>query len=436
MATFFICYLLVVAKAISPPRWLSAFLLYALLLAGLYTKVVMVTAVPVGIMLNSLMTNQTLVATVKSHWKLHIVPLAFGLMLVLAMVPMLMRSEAGIGFGGDAPAAGIYLMSSFRAFAMYLGLAVWPSSLTIDRGPHFITDWKFAVPYAIGFVVYFGLACFAWRTGFGRYPLRRCLGWLMLSPLFILAPTSSIVPTADPVFEHRFYLPLAFVISTVAFGSYGFLALRFGRSRIYRKVVLGLAVVILVLLAFRSSVRARDYASSVQVWRSALLVDAENARAAQNFVAALQHAELEAQLVAELKSLIVQSDRRGQRIDALAHQLAKAHLRRAEPEIAYPMLVEVTKRSTPVENLLTDRQRREVGERWFDLAVASAQLGRAPEGVQAIRQTLLATPNDSIAHAMAGDLFSAVGDLEAAERHWKMFQHLSPALGSRGSEGH
>lgn len=435
MSMFFLCYLIVIATSRGRNRWLNTMMAYLCLVFGIHSKVVMVAAVPVGILLDGLMTNLTVKQVLRANWQLHLVPLIGVLLLAIAMIPMLLAGRAGIGFGGDAPPPGTYLMSSFRSFACYLGLTFWPASLAIDRGPYFITTWYEGVPYMACFAIYAGLACCAWVTGFPRRPVRRCLGWLMLSPLLVLAPTSSIVPTADPLFEHRFYLPLAFVISAVVFGGYELFVLRLGHMRGHRRVAVALLVLVLAGLAARSSVRARDYATSIQIWRSALMVDADNARASQNFVASLQDAELDADVVSELTSLIVYADTRGQRVDALAHQLAKAHLRQAEPHVALPILMELTKRATPAEKLLTDRQRREVGERWFDLAVASAQLGRATEGVQAIRQTLLATPNDPIAHAMAGDLLSAVGDREAAERHWQMSQYFSPGPRSRGSEG-
>lgn len=426
MSMFLLCYLMVVATNRSRPRWHSAMMAYFCLACGIHSKIVMITAVPVGLLLDALISNATVKQVLKANWQLHLVPLLGAILLAIALIPMLLAGQAGIGFGGDAPPAGIYLMSSFRSLAIYVGLTFWPASLAIDRGPHFITDWSQAAPYAIGLAIYAGLACFAWKTGFGKKPARRLLAWLMLSPLFILAPTNSFVPTADPVFEHRFYLPLAFVISAVVLVGYGLSTRQFGHLKHFQTVAFIVVGFIIGSFAIRSSIRARDYASSMQVWRSALMVDGDNARAAQNFVASMQESDLESGISYELKSLIVYADMRGQRIDALAHQLAKVHLRRAEPEVAFPILAEVAKRSTPVENLITDRQRREVGERWFDLAVASFQFGRGADGVRAIQQTLLATPNDPFAHAMAGDLYEAVGNQEAANRHWQLAQELAP----------
>ena len=427
MSMFFLCYLLVVATIRSRPQWISALTAYLFLVCGIHSKIVMIAAVPVGLLLDALLSNTSVKQVLKTNWQLHLIPLLGAFLLAIALIPMLLAGQAGIGFGGDAPPTKIYLLSSFRSLSIYLGLTFWPASLAIDRGPHFITDWSQASPYAIGVTIYVGLACFAWRRRFGKNTTRRLLGWLMLSPLFILAPTSSFVPTADPVFEHRFYLPLGFIISAVVLAGYEISFKRFGHLGYFRKATVATVSLIVVILSIRASIRARDYASSIQAWRSALMVDGDNARAAQNFVAAVQEAGLETNLPRELKWLISFAGERGQRVDVLAHQLAKIHLRQAEPDIALPILTEVTRRSVPVVDLITDRQRREVGERWFDLAVANTQLGRYAEGVQAIKQVLLATPNDPFAHAMAGNLFESIGDQEAAKRHWAMAQQLASA---------
>jgi tetratricopeptide (TPR) repeat protein len=419
MSMFFLCYLIVVATSRSRPRWISAMMAYLCLACGIHTKVVMIAAVPVGLLLDALLSNASVKQVLKTNRQLHLIPLLGAFLLAIALIPMLLAGQAGIGFGGDAPPTEIYLMSSFRSLAIYLGLTFWPASLAIDRGPHFITDWSQASPYAIGVAIYVGLACFAWSSGFGKNTTRRLLGWLMLSPLFILVPTSSFVPTADPVFEHRFYLPLAFIVSAVVLMGYEISFKRFGDLGYFRKASVAMVSLIVVMLSIRASIRGRDYASSIQAWRSALMVDGDNARAAQNFVATLQRQERDHEIADEIIKLMVIADSRGGNVEALAHQLAKDYLRNGKADKALPILSEVVSRSQPFEALITDRQRREFGERWFDLAIACTVLNRPTEGIDAILQTLRVSPRDPFAHALAADIYEMVGDQDLASRHRK-----------------
>jgi tetratricopeptide (TPR) repeat protein len=425
MTTFFICYLLIIAYQIEAPSWFAAGLLYGCLIAGLYAKVVMVAAVPVGMLLSALLSNQSVMSAVKSHWRFHIAPLLGGVLVAGSLLPLLLRAETGVGFGGDSPPVYVYLLSNLRSICAYFGLAVWPASLSIDRNPHFITNIREASPFAFGVLVYLVLAWFAWKNRHPVAPANRLLGFLMLTPVLILAPTSSFIPTADVMFEHRFYLPLAFVIWASGLCFLCLLLPRITGLRYSPKLFVPLVGLLIGGLACRSWVRAADYASAEKVWREALIVDPANARGAQNFVATLQRQERDREIADEIIKLMVIADSRGGNVEALAHQLAKDYLRNAKADKALPILAEVVSRSQPFESLITDRQRREFGEKWFDMAIACTILNRPKEGINAILQTLRVSPTDPFAHALAADLYEAVGEQTLASQHRKASEELA-----------
>jgi len=87
----------------------------------------------------------------------------------------------------------------------YLRLLVWPTQQTIEYDWPLATRWASAtvVVPAIGWLIVLSLLGWLVRTG-----RRAAAFWLGLA-LLALAPSSSIVPIADLVFEHRMYLPLA-----------------------------------------------------------------------------------------------------------------------------------------------------------------------------------------------------------------------------------
>ena len=112
------------------------------------------------------------------------------------------------------------------------------------------------------------------RHGLGRRPWLGFLGaWL----LAILAPTSSVVPLADTMFEHRMYLPLVAVVVLAV------LALRLGRGRWGLVAGAGLVVAFAGMTVRRNA----DYRSELTLWRDTVAKRPSNVRAHYTLGAAL-----------------------------------------------------------------------------------------------------------------------------------------------------
>lgn len=113
--------------------------------------------------------------------------------------------QGSTGFGLDSSSPMKYFLIECGVVLRYLGLSVWPHPLVFDYGwalPGPPRD--FAAPLAI--LVALGAATLwaLWR--------RPAMGFLGASFFIILAPTSSFMPTVEPCWEYRMYLPLAAVL--------------------------------------------------------------------------------------------------------------------------------------------------------------------------------------------------------------------------------
>lgn len=158
-----------------------------------------------------------------------------------------------------------YWMTQCPVILHYLRLAFWPSPLTIDYGwpaAAFAEAWP-----AIMAVVFFLIAAVValWK--------RKPEGFLGTCFFLMLAP-SSVIPLPDPAFEHRMYLPLAFVILltvTALARAQGWAMKRGNRIIIqkgpYSTLVMMIPVMTLALsfwiLTFQ---RNHDYRSAMVIW--------------------------------------------------------------------------------------------------------------------------------------------------------------------------
>lgn len=114
------------------------------------------------------------------------------------------RPVPTVGFEVKTVSASTYALTQARVVWKYLRLYLFPVGLTVDHdvGP----SWGLLTPpstllalLALGLT----LGVLAWLTVRGNRPALWALGFFLL-----LAPSSSIVPISDFMFEHRTYFPL------------------------------------------------------------------------------------------------------------------------------------------------------------------------------------------------------------------------------------
>jgi tetratricopeptide (TPR) repeat protein len=165
-----------------------------------------------------------------------------------------------------------YALSQPRAIVHYLRLVFFPHPLCLDYG------WKASatageiVPAALIILALLGATVWASAR-------RPALGFALSAFFLLLAPTSSLMPLEDILFEHRMYLPLAALLALVVIGVH--LLLRRlvpanGPRRIFGAFLVCVPV---VLLAISTVLRNADYASPVGMWEKVLALRPDNYRA-------------------------------------------------------------------------------------------------------------------------------------------------------------
>ncbi len=229
--------------------------------------------------------------------------------LVLAWLVVQNPRAASVGVGVQGWSSWLYFKTQCAVVVHYLRLAFVPWPLCLDYG------WPPASSLVRVLPQMLLLASLAGLTIWGLVRLRAAAfagTWFFL----ILAPTSTVVPIATEVAaEHRMYLPLAGVVAMVVVGGYAVLArwLRLTNHsadtaarphgpwrpmiRAVLVVISALAVAGCVSLTQR---RNADYRSAETIWAADVAHRPLDARARNNYGAALlrdgRFAEAERQL--------------------------------------------------------------------------------------------------------------------------------------------
>jgi Flp pilus assembly protein TadD len=263
-----------------------------------------------------------------TRWPLHLALAATWLVLVALLAQ---RETAGAGLDvGIGPLD--YVRTQLGVTWHYLRLLVWPVNQTIEYDWPLATDWwtpTVVVP-AIGWVAI--LAMLVWLRRSGRNAAAVWLGLALLT----LAPSSSVVPIADLVFEHRMYLPLAGFAVLAALAGVGL------ARRAPRVIAVGALVAVLALAAATIE-RNRLWHDPVTLWEDALAKAPTKPRIFRNLISAYEergdHADA-ARIAAKETSVFEKLHRARPRDPEVLTALADAYARRGRLDDALALLVE------------------------------------------------------------------------------------------------
>ncbi|TWU07967.1 tetratricopeptide repeat protein [Stieleria varia] len=234
----------------------------------------------------------------RSRWHWYAVltaPLIVGLFV---FVPRLLRTRhaegSTIGFGIDGFTPWSYLTSQPVVFLRYLRLSVLPIGQSLDYG------WipsRSPTNQMIGAIAWLGLLLL---VGWLFMRFRRA-SVLVIGMLVILAPTSTLLPLQDIIFEHRFYLPLAFLTACIVGVIVHRLAIRnadHDAPSMQRLAVqaLTVALVLAVPLGWLTTERNLDYTLAARLYAQDCRVNPDNPRAWFSLANSMDFDEIEPKL--------------------------------------------------------------------------------------------------------------------------------------------
>ncbi|WP_146582129.1 tetratricopeptide repeat protein [Neorhodopirellula pilleata] len=410
-------------------RWLIVAGIFFVI--GLWSKTVMVTALAVG----PLFDRAFLAADWRMVWKrrgwLYGVPLAASVVAVVTLLPGLLRGDANVGFGGDAPPALPHIAAQADIVFRYLGMSLFPIGLNIDHGLTVPQPWVQFLPQIMsalavvisGFVAgYFGY----WKLAF-----------FLLAPLFILAPTSSFIPTADLLVEHRMYLPLACIVTGSVFGA-RLLARRLRHSglpmtnRIHRPVrwVAISSLPIVMLFSWGTWSRAHDYQSGSRLWYRSLIENPANPRAAQNLVnTATEEISSEALMQLYVDALASAQQRALPTsiiLGRIGEELVKANRAVEATQVLQRSIAGDPTQEDFANRFYPPSTREEYASHHINHALALMQLGRIDEAAADLEVAFRIHDQSPLARAIAGDLMQKAGNPESAIVHFQRALQLRP----------
>jgi tetratricopeptide (TPR) repeat protein len=377
--------------SLRPDSWRG--LAWGLCLLGMGTKEIMVTVPPLLILFDATFVADGWGDAVRRRWRIHAAMLATlaGFVALFYWGVVRARSHGDVFY--DASARWSYLLTQPQALLLYLRMTVIPWPLCLDYKWPLVETWR-QVLWQAPLVA--SMAAFSAYGACRRQPWAFCSAWFFV----ILAPTSSLIPLQDVVFEHRMYLPLAGALAFAIVGTGSLAAhLPAGRACALRwagGTLLGLAIPVLASLSW---VRNQDYRTEETMWRDVIRKRPDNYRAyvACSTAFLQDHRTVEAMRMSQA-ALARLPDYTGIPYDELM-RLRRAH--QNMPIAEYAMLRN-------------------------NLGAAYLALDRHAEALAQFREAVRVLPQAAWAHSNVAKALYFAGEVKAAIDTWRVALSIAP----------
>lgn len=183
------------------------------------------------------------------------------------------------GPGGMAFTRKQYLLTQFSVLLTYLRLFFWPAGQNIDWDYPLASNF-FALKTVSSFLFLLLLLVLA----FLAYRGVRLISLGIIAFFITLAPTSSIIPLRDVIFEHRMYLAVAFLAMGCVHGySRGLEGINTISPRRYALGIFTSIIVLLPLLSGLTYARNEVWLSELSLWADAVKKSPNKARVRSNY---------------------------------------------------------------------------------------------------------------------------------------------------------
>lgn len=387
----------------------SSVLLCAL---GMGCKAVIVTAAPVILAYDRIFLARGWGEIIRRRWWLYVAFASTGLLLlVFGAIQGIVdptpqhNTTMGLGYKGTTPVG--YLLTQFGVLLYYLRLSLWPHPLCIDY------DWPFASSLMTWIPQMLVILSLVWLTCWAL--LRRPgLGFLGIWFFLILAPTSSVLPIKDALFEHRMYLPLAAIIVGVVLGADVVLRRLVTRRNLghssHQTWAVALATLTVVALIVTTARRNTAYASQTSMWKDVVSKRPDNDRAHYNLGTFFLHEKRPKKAADSLrKSLAINPEQA-----AAEYNLGKAL---AQQGMHHEAIEHYEKALALNSNF---------HEAYNNLGNAHIRLGNVATGLRNLEESLWIDPTYTEAHYNLGTTLVSIGRFEEGITHLHTARELEP----------
>ncbi len=269
---------------------------------GLLSKEIFATAPLAVLLFDRLVTREKWLDVLKLRWLAYLLmalPFLWFIPTVSRFFDPVKTAGGAMGFGMKGPSSWEYLRTQPEIIWHYIGLVFWPRDLCFDyvwrvqSNPWIYFSLGGVIVTIISAALFGYYRSIATTKSSSTSPAEAATAessgyaiglasWMTLTFFFILAPTSSIVPIRDLAFEHRMYLPSAFVVAAVILISWSLMRRMLESSKQPNVLRLGIGtmtIAVLLMLGFRTHLRNLDYQSGQRLWQSAVEASPVNPRA-------------------------------------------------------------------------------------------------------------------------------------------------------------
>lgn len=416
MGLFYLLTLYGAARAAEGAR-LGGAIAIAAFAAGMWTKEVMVTAPMVALLLDRGFFAGSFAEALRRRWWMYA-----GLAAVFVGTFGLWAAWGLLQISGEGSSAGFgmpllnwwqYLLSQGEIILHYLRLSIWPHPLVLDY--QWLPAWYAAKVSTTRLVLdlILPVAAVALLLGVSVWGLVRNTWWGFAGFAFfaILSVSSSVIPIADVIFEHRMYLSLACVLTLIVVG--GWLLLRTLMDARQAAAAGGaLTAIVALLFAGMTLTRNFEYASAVSIWRTVTERAPHNPRGWHNLGEALgsvgQRDEAMAAYERALAIVPTFSDAH--------HNLGQIWMDMGRPDRALPQFQQAVRHAP-----------KDAASR-YGLATALASLGRLDEAMLQIDEALDLAPDLAKAHDLRGTIYARKGRPDDAIASFRRAIEIDPTF--------
>jgi len=358
---------------------------------------------------------------------------------LLAQATSEWKASAGFEYHGTSPWR--YALNQPVAVLHYLRLTFWPHPLCLDysgglAGLSDVPRTLQTLPAQIVVAAMLAGTIWAWKR-------RPAMGFVGAWFFMILVPTSSFVPVADAMVEHRMYLPLAAPVAATVLGAFAL------GKRLFNKrqgVAIGCVAggSVMVLLTALTIQRNRDYGSELLIWQDTVEKRPNNPRAHYNLgvvlmgQSRLQEAVGHYEQALRLKPDYAEAHNnlgfalmvKGEAAEAIGHyeQALRTNPNFAEAHNGLGLALMRQGRTAEAishyEQAL--RIKADFAEAHNNLGLALMERGQVTEAIAHYEQALRINPNLAEAHNSLGTVLMGLGRVPEAIRHYEEALRIDP----------